>query len=771
MPETQTRKSACILCYVNCGIEVEVEDGLMKRVRGDKDNPKSRGYICQKAGRLPFYANDRALRLTSPLRRNAAGGFDKIDWDTAITEIAAKLNTLRAGGSDQSFGYYGGGGQGSVMGGAYGQSLRALMGSGPNFNALSQEKTGDFWVNGHLFGGQNIHTAEDVEGAELTVILGCNPWMANGFTRARDAVAEIGKDAQRRMIVIDPRRTEVADLADLHLALRPGTDAFLLGALLAMILARGGQDEAFLAAHTTGWAEVRAAIEHIPVDDWLAAAEIGRTQAEAAVEMIIAAQSMTVRVDVGVQQSRNSTLNAYLEKLLYLVTGNFLRPGCNGVHSWLAPMWGHSRPGAVDRVTGQERISALSPVNDLPRLILTDHPDRVRAMVVDSGNPANTVTDTAAVEAALSSLDLLVVVEVAMTETARLADYVLPACNQYERWENTLFNFEIPHNVFQLRPPLFAPLAGTLPEPEIYARLVRAMGAMPPDDRLAELREVAATNRAGYGAALGALLQEDAAYRHVAPVILYETLGATLPNGAAGAAVWWPAAHRCAQESREAVIAAGFEGEGPALGEALFEALLSSPSGVVFTHEKHEDLWRMIRTEDGKVHLAIPQMLDWLARLDVADAAPNPDYPIMLIGGQRRHYNANQAIRDPRWRKTDPAGALHMHPDDLARAGGTAGGWMAVVTPAGRLVVRVEEDPRLRIGQASLPHGYGQIYDTADGKVTIGPRLNLITMTDDCDPIARTPYHKNVAIRVELPEAAEIGFHEQQEVWAKQVSG
>jgi anaerobic selenocysteine-containing dehydrogenase len=174
MPETQTRKSACILCYVNCGIEVEVEGGLMKRVRGDKDNPKSRGYICQKAGRLPFYANDRALRLTSPLRRNAAGGFDEIDWDTAITEIAAKLNALRAGGSDQSFGYYGGGGQGSVMGGAYGQALRGLMGSGPNFNALSQEKTGDFWVNGHLFGGQNIHTAEDVEGAELTVILGCN---------------------------------------------------------------------------------------------------------------------------------------------------------------------------------------------------------------------------------------------------------------------------------------------------------------------------------------------------------------------------------------------------------------------------------------------------------------------------------------------------------------------------------------------------------------------------------------------------------------------
>jgi anaerobic selenocysteine-containing dehydrogenase len=771
MAETVTRKSACILCYVNCGIEVEIEDGLMKRVKGDKDNPKSHGYICQKAGRLPFYANDRKLRLTSPLRRNAKGEYEEITWDVAISEIAAKLNAVRELGHTQAFGYYGGGGQGSVMGGAFGGALRGVMGNGPNFNAVSQEKTGDFWVNGHMFGAHNIHTAEDVHGAELTIVLGCNPWMANGFVRARDAMSAIGKDSNRRMIVIDPRRTEVADLADLHLALRPGTDAFLLGALIAMIVARGGQDDAFLASRTTGWDEVRTEFAKVPVDAWLAAADISREQAEAAVCMIIDAASMTVRADVGVQQSRNSTLNAYLEKLLFLITGNFLKPGCNGLHTWLAPMWGHSRPGSVDLATGQIRIAGLSPPNDLPKTILTDHPDRVRAMFVDSGNPANTVTDTTAVEKALSSLDLLVVVEVAMTETARLADYVLPACNQFERWENTLFTFEYPHNVFQLRPPLFDPLPGTLPEPEIYTRLIRAMGLMPAEGRLDELRELAASDRFAFSAAFADLMKEAPHHRFLGPVILYETLGKTLPAGAAATAVWWPAAHHCAKISREAVIGAGFEGEGPALGEALFEAMITRPSGVVFTNEKHKDLWRLISHADGKVHLAIPEMFEWMDRLNVADAEPDPAYPIMLIGGQRRHYNANQAIRDPRWRKNDPAGALHMHPDDLAAANGDEGGWMAVVTPVGRQVVRVESDPRLRLGQASLPHGYGQIYDTPQGKVTIGPRLNVLTMTEDCDPIARTPHHKNVAIRVELPTPEEVRFHEEQEVWAKQVTG
>jgi anaerobic selenocysteine-containing dehydrogenase len=348
---------------------------------------------------------------------------------------------------------------------------------------------------------------------------------------------------------------------------------------------------------------------------------------------------------------------------------------------------------------------------------------------------------------------------------------VLPACNQYERWENTLFNFEYPHNVFQLRPPLFAPLEGTLPEPEIYTRLLRAMNLLPPEARLAELRAVALQDRAAFGKALGEFMSEAPHYRHLGPIILYETLGKALPEGAAAAAVWWPAAHQCVRQNAKAVMGAGFSGEGFAVGEALFEAMMTRPSGVVFTHERHEDLWRLVRTEESKVQLAVPEMMEWLARLDVRDAAPNPDYPIMLLAGQRRHYNANQAIRDPRWRKKDPAGALHLHPDDLAETGGSAGGWMAVVTPAGRLVVRVESDERLRRSQASLPHGFGQIYDRPEGKVTIGPRLNMITMTDDCDPIARTPYHKNVAIRVELPSASEIEHHEEQEIWSRQVAG
>ena len=207
----------------------------------------------------------------------------------------------------------------------------------------------------------------------------------------------------------------------------------------------------------------------------------------------------------------------------------------------------------------------------------------------------------------------------------------------------------------------------------------------------------------------------------------------------------------------------GIKGEGFELGENLFAAILSSRSGLAFSHVEYEETWQLLRHADKRVRLAVPELLDWLGRLDPAAAEPDPDYPLMLIGGQRRNYNANQIIRDPRWRKTDPGGALHLHPDDLEAVGGAKGDWMAVVTRIGRLVVRVEADENLRRGQAALPHGYGQMFDTPAGPVTVGPRLNLITDCEDCDPIARTPYHKNVAVRVERATSHEIHVAEEQE--------
>ena len=251
MSEATFKQTFCILCYVNCGLEVATEGRKITRVRGDRANERSKGYLCQKPQRLQWYG-DHADRLTTPLRRRADGTHEPISWETAFTEIAARLNAIRTEHGGEAFAFYGGGGQGNHLGGAYFSALRETLGATKYFNALSQEKTGDFWVNGRLYGDQLCHTAEDIEHTDLLVVLGCNPWLANGFQGARNEVNDIKKRPGRRMIVIDPRRTEVADVADLHLPLRPGSDAFLLAAMLAILLRRGGEATEFLSRHTVG---------------------------------------------------------------------------------------------------------------------------------------------------------------------------------------------------------------------------------------------------------------------------------------------------------------------------------------------------------------------------------------------------------------------------------------------------------------------------------------------------------------------------------------
>jgi anaerobic selenocysteine-containing dehydrogenase len=750
------KPTACILCYVNCGLEVAVEGRDVVAVHGDRQSPRSRGYLCQKAQRIGYYGNHRD-RLTSPLRRRDDGTFEEVSWEVALGEIAARLLAIKAAHGAPALAFYGGGGQGNHLGGAYFGALRAALGATKVFSALAQEKTGDFWVNGRLFGHQTCHTSEDIEHADLLVVIGCNPYLAHGFQQARAVLNAFRKDPAKKLIVIDPRRTETAEVADLHLAVRPGTDAFLLAALLAMIVRRGGQAEAFLRDHTVGFEEVRAALLAVPIDAWVDASGVSMADAERAVELILAARAMSVRVELGVQQSRHSTLNSYLEKLLYLVTGHFGRRGTNNLHSFLTPLFGHS-PGQKSAVTGQEIIAGLMPPNRFAEEVLAEHPERIRAVWVDSNNPANTAADTTRVEAALRALELLVVVDVALTETAALAHYVLPAASQYEKWECTFFTLDWPQNTIQLREPLFEPLNGTLPEPEIYARLLRAMGILPSAEELAPLAALAREDRAALMPAAMAAFASRPELAKIGAVLLYETLGKSLPDGAAAAAPLYVSCHRTASTHPDAVRRAlGSDADGPALGELLFDRLLASRHGMVFTDHQPEDALGLLRHRDRKVHLAVPELLTWLRELDPRSTVQDPEFPFIVVAGQRRMHNANQIFRTPAWRKSDPDGALRLHPDDLAAAGGADGGWLAVVTRAGRLVVRAEADASFRRGVGALPHGYGQSFpDGEGGRVVDGPRLNVITSAEDRDPIAATPYHKNVAARLETVSAAEV---------------
>lgn len=753
LSEDGWKQTACILCECNCGIEVRLggDDGRrFERTRGDKAHPASQGYTCEKALRLDHYQNGRH-RLTSPLRRRADGTFEEIDWDTAITEVAERLAAVRDMWGGQSIFYYGGGGQGNHLGGSYSTAVRAALGSRYRSNALAQEKTGEFWVNAKMLG---THVRADFERTEVALFVGKNPWQSHGFPHARTTLKEIARDPDRAMIVIDPRRTETAELADFHLQVRPGTDAWCLAALGAVLVQEGLLDKAWLAEHATGVDEVVDRLAAVPIADYCAVANVDEDLVRATARRIAAAGSVAVFEDLGVQMAPNSTLSSYLEKLLWLLTGNFGKEGAVYAPSSLVNLAGAGLSGRgsskTSPVVGARIISGLVPCNVIADEILTDHPDRYRAMLVESANPAHSLADSQRMKEALESLEVVVVIDVALTETARLADYVLPAASQFEKYEATFFNFEFPHNVFHLRRPLLDPLPGTLPEAEIHARLCEALGAVTEED-LAPLRAAAASGRQAFADAFFAASAAKPELGRLAPVVLYRTLGPTLPDGAAAAAVLWGAAHKCALDNPEAVRRAGFTGEGLEAGEQLFDAIVASPSGVVFTVDSPEDSWRRVRTDDGKAHLAVPEMLEDLDRLPTrTPPGPDPAFPFVLSAGERRSFTANTIFRDPAWRKRDAAGALRMSPADSDRLGVAAGDRVRVTSRRGSVEAEVEVTDIMQPGHVSLPNGLGLEEVDGDGRVVrTGAAPNDLTASEDRDWLAGTPWHKHVPARIE----------------------
>ncbi|MCB9746503.1 MAG: molybdopterin-dependent oxidoreductase [Alphaproteobacteria bacterium] len=740
MSETPWQKTACILCECNCGLEVQVEGGHIRRLRGDKQHPVSEGYVCEKPARLDHYQNgpDRVLR---PLRRRPDGSFEEIDWDTAIKEVAGRLARVRDTWGGASVFYYGGGGQGNHLCGAYAASTRRALGARYRSSALAQEKTGEFWVAHRMLGAQ---TRGDFERCEVALFLGKNPWQSHGLPRARATLRAIAKDPARTLIVVDPRRTRTAELADMHVQLTPGTDAWLLAAVVAVLLEEGLTDEAFLKAHAVGLSEVEAALGPVDVAAYAAWCGVAESQVRELARVLGRARSVASYEDLGVQMNRHSTLVSYLHRLVWLLTGQLGRPGAQYIPSVLAPI-ADGRSKRRSPVTGARIVGGLVPCNHIPEEILTDHPQRFRAMIVEASNPAHSLADAPRMEEALRALDTLVVIDVAMTETARLADYVLPASTQFEKAEATFFNFDFPRNAFHLRGALFAPPEGPLPEAEIHARLTEAL-VEPDAELIQELRDAAAQGLPAYAERFATRVVFDPALSVYAATLLYRTLGPSLPEGLAEGAVMLGLTLRAALQTPGPLARAGFTGTPIEAGVALFEAILSARSGVVFAEDRWESVLRRLGTPDGKVQLALDDLLAEARGLSVGPEPRDLAWPLVLSAGERRAFTANTIIRDAAWRRRDVEGALRIAPEDAAPLGLESGDQARLVTPRGEVVVTVEVSERMHRGHVSLPNGMGLRGDSAERG---GVPTNALTELRSRDPFVGTPLHKRVPARLE----------------------
>lgn len=746
------KSTACILCECNCGIEVQLggPDGRsLLRFRGDDAHPTSEGYACEKPHRLDFYQNG-PQRLTKPLRRRSDGTYEEVDWDTAIREVAARLAAVRDTFGGESIFYYGGGGQGNHLPGAYGRSTRAVLGSVHRASALSQEKTGEFWVGHKMMGNA---TRADFEHCEVALFIGKNPWHSHSIPKARVTLREIAKDPNRCLIVVDPRRTETAEIADIHLQVKPGTDAWLLSAILGVIVQEDLLAKDWLAAHADGLDAVLPRFAAVDVAAFSARCGVEEDLIRKTARRMAGASSMATFEDLGVQMNRHSTLVSYLHKLVVFLTGQFGKKGAAYTPTVLVNMFsgkeGGGGAGKRSPVTGSRVIGGLTPCNVIPDEILTDHPKRYRAMIVESGNPAHSVADSARMREAIASLEFSVVIDVAFTETARLADYVLPVASQYEKAEATFFNFEFPRNYFHLRKALMPAPDGLFSEAELHARLVEALGMMP-TEAVAELRRAWQEGRAAFRGKFFEVASSTPGFLSIAPVVLYRAIGDLLPEGLAEGAGVWALCQVAAMKSPVPLARAGFGGDPGEAADALFDALLSSKSAVVFAVDEWEDVLRRVATANGRIQLAVEELFEELDGL-AHEEAPSADaeFPFLLSAGERRSFTANTIIRNPAWRKKDAEGALRMHPEDAAKIGVSEGGRVRVSTRRGAAEVLVSVSDRMQPGYISLPNGLGLDFPGLDGARKTGVAPNELTRSEDCDWIAGTPWHKSTPARVE----------------------
>ena len=388
--ETTTKKTACILCSINCGLEVQTggRDGReILKIKGDRDHPASEGYLCNKAARLNHYQMG-ADRLDTPMKRMPDGSYAPVDWETAISEVAAGLKNIKDSYGGDKIYFIGGGGQGNHLGALYSNGLMQALGIKFMTNALAQEKTGEFWVQGKMFGGGGPHG--DFHNTEVAVFVGKNPWEAHGFPQTRKILNAIAKDPARSMVVLDPALTKSAQMADFHLRVKPGTDAWCLSAMIAVIIQEGLEDTAFIEQHTSGYDDIRSHFESLSVTEYAEICDVDEALIRAAARRIATASSVAVFEDLGTQQNIHSTLVSYLQRVVWVITGNFANKG--GHNIFVPLMLVTERPKQADEadrkedkkkisrspVKGSRIITGLLPCNEVPDEILTDHPDRFR---------------------------------------------------------------------------------------------------------------------------------------------------------------------------------------------------------------------------------------------------------------------------------------------------------------------------------------------------------------------------------------------------------
>ena len=689
---TRLHYRTCNLCEAMCGIEIELRGETITAIRGDKQDPLSKGHICPKAVALQDLHNDPD-RLRQPVRRTA-DGWQEISWQEALDETAARLKDVRKRHGGAGIGLY----AGNPTAHNHGALLMLLpfiraLGSKNRYSATSVDQLPHQLACLQMFGHQALFPVPDIDRTEYFLVIGANPLASNGsIMTAPDMRGRLKALRARggRLVVLDPRRTETAEVADAHYFIRPGTDVFLLLGLLNVLFA----EQLARPGHLVGMLDGYELLQGL-VKPWSAARASRHTGVPEDIIKQIArdfagANCAAAYSRVGTTTSEHSGLSAWLVYALNIVTGNFDRAGglmftqpafdVVGIAGITGETGGFDR--FRSRVRQMPEFGGEFPVATLADEILTPGKGQIRAMVTHAGNPVLSCPDGQRLDQAFASLDFMVSIDFYINETTRHANIILPPTGQLEHAQfDPVFHLVAVRNTIKFSPALFKAQPGALHDWQILLELTTRLNSR---DRWSTIKAKALhrllsrlgdTGMVDLGLRLGPYGDLRGKFNSL------RSLLARLPLLGSGNM-------RISEGST-----------GLTLGKVIAE-----PHGIDLG-PLQPSLPDRLFTRGQSIHL-VPQV--YIHELEaLQQVEPEHDGRLRLIG--RRHVRSNNSWmhNSQRLVKGKNRCTVMLHPEDAARLGIADSMDVEVSSEAGTIRLPAEITDGIMPGVISIPHGFG----------------------------------------------------------------
>ena len=678
----------CGICLAACGMEVEVENEQIVALRGDSQHPLSRGFLCKKGAACREMTTD-PLRILHPYKREGCD-WSRISWDDAYGEIAQKLGDIISKYGPNSVAMYSGAGTATscvkpVVEGAF---LEDQLGSHRMFNVLTLEFTNRYLVLEAMYGHQSRVTQPDLERTQCLLIFGSNPLVSldhPGIVPSLEAFKKRGA----KLIVVDPRSSETARLADIHAGVIPGTDLFILLAMYSHIFENGWHDPQFLSEHCVNHETLRDLKKLTPE-----AAEkicgVPADQIRRIAEEFATSESACAVAKLGLHTSRNCTVTYWLVEALNALTGNVDRPG--GLIF---------NPGAIDltmitdapevrkahksKVGSYPYIMGAFPAAVLAREMTMDGPDRIRALIVDGGDPSLSFPNARKFDEAAAELDLLVSIDFYMNETSQKADYVLPAANFFEKDDIYVsFPDHFPYPFVQWSGKVVDPPGEAKAEWEIFNGLLRRM-------KQEEAAEDFFEPKKFFGMALGAL------------------------------------------------------------SSVTLEELMEHPHGIKLGDIEFGEALKKISTSSGKVDVAPQEFVAELQKVSPPEKNPE-EFPLLLLTGERTPHTKTTNYRSVKRLLARQSGTfLRINQRDAGAISISDGDLVEVSTRSGSAEVPAKVTTDIRPGVVSMPHGWGRKLFHPEIQTDVelqGVSDNLLTDDVELDSLTGMPIYNAIPCSV-----------------------